>query len=173
MFRSRTNSKKDGAIVLIMQRIHMDDLVGHVLEKDGWEVVNLPAIAQEPETWNYQTLVGSITKIRQPGKLLHPEREGQEESDQALHTMGSYAFSAQYLLFPWPAGGAQVKIEWIHSYNSNELPDKFDRVLQSWDTARKGHELADFSVCTTWGIKHNHACCTSCASAWNTRSSSA
>jgi predicted phage terminase large subunit-like protein len=153
---SRMNSKKDGAIVLIMQRIHMDDLVGHVLEKDGWEVVNLPAIAQDLETWSYQTLGGSMTKIRRPGELLHPEREGQAELDQALHTMGSYAFSAQYLQSPRPAGGALVKTEWIHTYSANELPDKFDRILQSWDTASKEHELADFSVCTTWGIKRDH-----------------
>lgn len=34
--------------------------------------------------------------------------------------------------------------------------DKFDRILQSWETASKENDLADFSVCTTWGIKHDH-----------------
>ena len=32
-------------------------------------------------------------------------------------------------------------------------PDKFDHVVQSWDTANKASELSDFSVCTSWGIK--------------------
>ena len=33
------------------------------------------------------------------------------------------------------------------------LPTNFDQVVQSWDTANKVSELADFSVCTTWGMK--------------------
>jgi phage terminase large subunit-like protein len=32
------------------------------------------------------------------------------------------------------------------------LPVKFERLVQSWDTANKATELSDFSVCTTWGI---------------------
>jgi len=35
----------------------------------------------------------------------------------------------------------------------SELPQSFDRVVQSWDTANKASELSDFSVCTSWGIK--------------------
>jgi predicted phage terminase large subunit-like protein len=33
------------------------------------------------------------------------------------------------------------------------LPQTFDRIVQSWDTANKATELSDFSVCTSWGIK--------------------
>ena len=46
-----------------------------------------------------------------------------------------------------------VKAAWFRSYAANERPDKFDHVVQSWDTANKASELSDFSVCTTWGIK--------------------
>jgi predicted phage terminase large subunit-like protein len=46
-----------------------------------------------------------------------------------------------------------VKTEWFKSYTASELPDKFDRVMQSWDTANKPTELNDYSVCTTWGLK--------------------
>ena len=35
----------------------------------------------------------------------------------------------------------------------SELPQKFDQIIQSWDTANKDSELANFSVCTTWGLK--------------------
>jgi predicted phage terminase large subunit-like protein len=38
-------------------------------------------------------------------------------------------------------------------YRENERPERFDRIVQSWDTANKATELSDFSVCTTWGIK--------------------
>ena len=47
---SRLNNKAEGAIVIVMQRLHQDDLVGHVLEKDDWEVLSIPAIATEDTT---------------------------------------------------------------------------------------------------------------------------
>jgi hypothetical protein len=32
----------------------------------------------------------------------------------------------------------------------------FDQIVQSWDTANKPTKLADYSVCTTFGVKNNH-----------------
>jgi predicted phage terminase large subunit-like protein len=46
-----------------------------------------------------------------------------------------------------------VKAEWFKRYRENERPERFDRIVQSWDTANKATELSDFSVCTTWGVK--------------------
>jgi phage terminase large subunit-like protein len=46
-----------------------------------------------------------------------------------------------------------VKAAWFPTYGANKRPEKFDRVVQSWDTANKASELSDFSVCTSWGIK--------------------
>ena len=43
---SRQNDKQHGAIIIIMQRLHEDDLVGHVLAQEPWEVVRFPAIAE-------------------------------------------------------------------------------------------------------------------------------
>jgi predicted phage terminase large subunit-like protein len=50
-------------------------------------------------------------------------------------------------------GGGLVKAEWFKRYRESELPERFDRIVQSWDTANKATELSDFSVCTTWGLK--------------------
>jgi predicted phage terminase large subunit-like protein len=150
---SRLNDKRTGAIVIIMQRLHLDDLVGHVLEKEDWEVVNLPAIAAEEETWHYQTLFGPVEHTRAAGELLHPEREPAEVLQALRRTLGEYAFSAQYLQAPVPLGGGLVKSEWLAYYTPEEKPDRFDTIVQSWDTANKESELADYSVCTTWGVK--------------------
>ena len=46
-----------------------------------------------------------------------------------------------------------VKAVWFRSYAPNERPDKFDQIVQSWDTANKASELSDFGVWTSWGIK--------------------
>ena len=42
---SRLNDKLWGSIVLIMHRLHEDDLAGHVLAQEDWDVVRLPALA--------------------------------------------------------------------------------------------------------------------------------
>ena len=71
---------------------------------------------------------------------------------QLRRTLGEYNFAGQYQQAPTPLGGGMVKAAWFRNYPANELPEKFDQVVQSWDTANKATELSDFSVCTTWGI---------------------
>src|SRR5262249_24321342 len=66
--------------------------------------------------------------------------------------IGEYNFLSQYQQDPAPPGGAMVKTDWLRVYRPEDLPERFDCVLQSWDTANKATELADYSVCTTWGV---------------------
>jgi predicted phage terminase large subunit-like protein len=61
--------------------------------------------------------------------------------------------SYQYQQSPAPLGGGLVKEGWFRRYNEQNRPERFDRIVQSWDTANKATELSDFSVCTTWGMK--------------------
>lgn len=49
--RSRLNSQEEGAIIIIMQRLHMDDLVAHVQETEEWTVLSFSAIAEEDESY--------------------------------------------------------------------------------------------------------------------------
>jgi len=150
---SRLNDKRNGKIVVIMHRLHEDDLVGHVLAQEDWDVVRFPAIAEEDETWEVETLWGPRFFTRRRGEALHPEREPPEMLEQIRRTIGEYNFAGQYQQAPAPQGGGMVKAAWFRNYAPNERPDKFDRVVQSWDTANKASELSDFSVCTSWGIK--------------------
>ena len=66
--------------------------------------------------------------------------------------IGLYNFSSQYQQRPIPISGNLVKREWLRSYGSDDLPRRFLRIVQSWDTAAKTSELNDYSVCTTWGV---------------------
>jgi predicted phage terminase large subunit-like protein len=150
---SRLNDKRHGAIVIIMQRLHEDDLVGHVLEQEPWEVVRFPAIAEVEEVHQIETIWGPRTFRRSPGEALHADREPVEVLDRIRRTIGEYNFAGQYQQSPAPLGGGLVKAEWFKRYNDSTLPEPFDRIVQSWDTANKATELSDFSVCTTWGIK--------------------
>ena len=45
-----------------------------------------------------------------------------------------------------------IKAAWFARYQTGNIPP-FEHIVQSWDTANKPSELADYSVCTTWGVK--------------------
>jgi len=150
---SRLNDKRKGAIVIIMQRLHEDDLVGHVLAQEPWEVVCFPAIAEEDEVHRIETVFGPRTFTRRRGEALHPHREPLDTLDRIRRTIGEYNFAGQYQQSPAPLGGGLVKAHWFKRFGEKERPESFDRVVQSWDTANKATELSDFSVCTTWGVK--------------------
>jgi hypothetical protein len=47
---SRLDSKQTGVIIVVMQRVHLNDLSGYLMESGGWEVLSLPAIAEQDET---------------------------------------------------------------------------------------------------------------------------
>ena len=149
---SRLNSKEHGCIIVIMQRLHLDDLVGHVLEQEGWEVVSLPAIAEMDETHRIWTPYGEHRHTRRAGEALHPQRESLATLAQIRANLGEYHFAGQYQQNPVPLGGGLVKQTWFREYEAQQLPQRFELMVQSWDTANKASELADFSVCTTWGL---------------------
>jgi hypothetical protein len=85
---SRLNDKLSGAIVLIMHRLHEDDLAGHVLTQEPWEVVRIPAIAEEDEVHRVETMFGRQSFRRKAGEVLHPEREPPEMLEQIRRTLG-------------------------------------------------------------------------------------
>jgi hypothetical protein len=72
---SRLNDIRTGGIILIMHRLHEDDLTGHVLGQEDWEIVRLPAIAEGDETHAIETELGRQSFTRWRGEALHPERQ--------------------------------------------------------------------------------------------------
>ena len=148
---SRLDDKARGGIIVIMQRLHLDDLVGHLIEQGGWELVKLPAIATEDEVHTIDTPYGSYTKRRSTGEALHPQRESLETLTVLRQAMGEFAFAGQYQQDPVPLGGGMIKTHWFKRYRPEEFPAE-GRRIQSWDTAAKNSELADYSVCTSWII---------------------
>jgi predicted phage terminase large subunit-like protein len=151
---SRLNDKATGCIIMIMQRLHQDDLVGHVLGQDEWDVVSFPAIAESDEHYAFESILGKQQFfLRREGEPLHTERESLAMLNATRERIGSYYFSSQYQQNPCPVGGAIVKSEWLQYFDAT-VPPPSGRAytLQSWDTANKSGELNDYSVCTTWRV---------------------
>lgn len=129
---SRLDHKDDGSIIVVMQRLHPDDLVGHLLEQGGWKHLNLPAIAEE------ETIIeldAARRHLRRVGELLHPARESQGALDELKASMGSMEFTAQYQQAPIPIGGNLIKWSWFKFYERRPVPQPGDRLIVSWDTA--------------------------------------
>src|SRR5215203_3818606 len=108
---SRLDDKQNGAIVIVMQRLHIDDLTGMLLRSsDEWTLLELPAIAEEEQV----IAIGEDEyHVRQVGDLLHAEREPRSTLDSLQAQLGSDTFAAQYQQRPVPPGGAMIKREWV------------------------------------------------------------
>jgi len=152
---SRLNSKVEGTIIIVAQRLHENDLVGHVLSQEDWEVLSFPAIAEQDELHIIDTPYGRRRHARRIGEALHPEREPITMLEQLRRNRGEWVFAGQYQQRPAPIEGGLIQREWFNFYKPDELPDTFKQVYQSWDTANTISQLSDYSVCTTWGAKKN------------------
>lgn len=147
---SRLDHKVSDVIILVMQRLHVDDLVGHVLEKEAWTHLDLPAIAGQA----HAVAIGPGEEHhRAVGEVLHPEREPLEELERLKAAMGSQVFAAQYQQAPVPAEGNLIHRAWLRRYTVPPARLAHDLIVQSWDTASKAGEIHDFSVCTTWLVR--------------------
>lgn len=146
---SRLNAPKTGAIIIVAQRLHVDDLIGRLLPTGDWEHLNLPAVATETQVL---PLGHGAQWTRELGDLLHPERITQKDLDQIRRQSGPAAFAAQYQQIPVLPGGNLVKREWFRTYEGPPQTKRYEAIVQSWDTASVPGIDNDYSVCTTWGL---------------------
>jgi predicted phage terminase large subunit-like protein len=149
---SRLDDKQTGAVIVVMQRLHMNDLSGALLDGcEEWTQLKLPAIAEADE----RIAIGNNRfHERRADEVLHPEREPLSSLETLRAQFGSDTFAAQYQQTPVPPGGAMIKRAWVRRYE--QLPAARDReVIQSWDTANKEGGEHDWSVCSTWLIHEN------------------
>ena len=150
---SRLNRKSDARIILVQQRLHEDDMIGHVGEIAGFRLLSFAAIAQDDEEHAVRTPFGTLSHSRGAGEALHPEREPLDVLEKQRVLLGTEFFAAQYLQSPTPPGGGLIKIAWFPGYDLAK-PPAFTRIVQSWDCAAKTNQLNDYSVCTTWGVTY-------------------
>jgi predicted phage terminase large subunit-like protein len=143
---SRLNDKEHGPIVVVMQRLHENDLAGHLLEGGGWEHLDLPAIAVDDAV---VPLCRGKVMTRRAGDILHPQRESKDALDRTKAEIGSLMFSAQYQQRPVPLEGNLIRRDWFQFYDFLPSP-AHKRIAQSWDTATMTGDTNDWSVCTTW-----------------------
>jgi predicted phage terminase large subunit-like protein len=149
---SRLDNKRDDAIVVVMQRLHVEDIAGHLIEAGGWDHLNLPAIAMEDE---YIEIAKDRFHHRCVGEALHAEREPPEVLEILRSTMGAYHFNSKYQQAPIPEEGNLIRPSWFRTFSTPPTRGSGSRIVQSWDLAVKDGENSDWCACITALIDGN------------------
>lgn len=131
---NRLDNKKQDTIVVIMQRLHEDDLIGHIQatrEHDDWVFLTIPTEAEQDERLVFP-ISGQVIE-RKEGDLLWPEREGPAEIAAAKERLGSYGYAAQYQQRPVPREGGMFHRDWFKIVD--QVPAHMECQARHWDLA--------------------------------------
>ena len=147
---TRLNDPIKSAIVVIMQRLHEDDVSGVILDKKlGYDHICLPM--------RYDPLRHCITALgiedprREDGELLFPARFPEDVVDRDERAMGPYASAGQFQQQPTPRGGGVIKVDWWQPWEHDSYPP-MDLIVASLDTAYTTKQENDPSALTVWGV---------------------
>lgn len=139
-----TRIQRDPAIVLIMQRLHEDDLAGHLLRKGilsednryGWEHLCFPMYFREGG-WScpcHESASDPRDHRTEIGELLWPEVYGPERLAEEEVNLSEFGVAGQLQQDPQPEGGGLVKREWFEGRFVESAPSDATR-CRGWDIA--------------------------------------
>lgn len=133
----RTENFIANGLVSHNTRWHEADLAGRLLDEakqggERWEVVNLPALADENDPLG-----------RKAGEALCPDRFDVPALERIRGVLGTYSFEALYQQRPRPADGALFKRQWFKIVD--KAPDGL-RWVRYWDLAASTKQQADYTA---------------------------
>lgn len=138
---TRLNDAKTGSYVIIMQRIHSDDLTGHILAREhkNWCHLCLP-MEYEGRSLVRNSPLGFVDPRRIPGDLLWPQRFDAEVVANLRKSLGPYAAAGQLDQTPSPREGGLCntsKITILPFFDSERarLANGITDSIRYWDKA--------------------------------------
>ena len=158
---TRLNNPQSSSITVIMQRLHMEDVSGVILDRGlGYTHLMLP-MRFDPNR-KCETEIGFEDPREEDGELLFPARFPEEVVDRDEAILGPYAFSGQFQQSPSPRGGEIIKREWWRLYDDYEAQAQgvkdaskyppMDFIIASLDGAYTSKQENDPSALTIWGV---------------------
>lgn len=142
---SRLDDKKHSVLILVMQRLHVNDLTGFVEGSGGFKKLSLPAIAPKDE----HVPIG-IDEFyhRLADTALHEERESIDTLNKMRDEVGAFNFAAQYQQRPEMPEGSLIKRKWINVIEQAPQIDANGYLIVSIDAAASTSDTADFTAIT-------------------------
>lgn len=128
---NRLNDQERSAIVVIMQRLHEDDVSG-VIKKLGMDFVHLCLPMEFELERRCSTPIGFVDPREAEGDLADPVRFPREVVDALKRDMGSYAYAGQYQQRPTPRSGGLFKRHWF-DFVAAAPADR--QIVRGWDLA--------------------------------------
>lgn len=153
--QNRLNDQERSAIVVVMQRLHEEDVSG-VINKLGMGYVHLCLPMEfEPER-RCSTVIGFTDPRTYDGELLDPVRFGRETVEKLKRDMGSYAYAGQYQQRPTPREGGMFKRAWFADKIRQAAPAG-TRWVRHWDLAATAAKRKTSGQAATAGVKLGRA----------------
>lgn len=146
-FSTRLNNKKEDVIIVVMQRLHEDDLTGHLLEGKEYTHLKIPVEAERTMTYS----IGKKEYVFEAGTTLHPARQNKDDLRKEEKTLRD-AYDGQYMQEPVGKGGGIIQSDWFRYWPADVDQPRLEYVLQSYDTAFTEKTTNDPTACTVWGI---------------------
>lgn len=154
---TRLNDPKQSAIVVIMQRLHTQDVSGVIADSDEYEDWTHLMLPMRHDTRRHCMTVLKPDEIEwedprtKPGELLWPERFGEAEVAMLERSLGPYMASGRLQQEPTPSGGGIIKSSMWKPWSNARYP-QCQYILGSLDTAYTEKEENDASALTIWGV---------------------
>ena len=147
---NRVNDINACSYIIMMQRVHENDLVGHVLDGElghQWDHLCLPALYEgENRVVSSLGFVDPRTEMDEP---LFSNRFSLQNYRDWLLILGPYAFAGQYQQRPSPRQGGMFSVENLKVVNYIN-PDNIEAVVRYWDkagTEGAGKRTAGVKMC--------------------------
>lgn len=149
---TRLDSKQDSVLMVVMQRLHEDDLTGFLERYEDFRKISFPAIATQKQKFK---IAKNLHYRRDKEELLNPRHETIEALRATKKILGNHGFSAQYQQDPIPFDGTIFKREYFRYFESIPPYIQDQRIVVSWDTANTASDNSDYTVGTVWSMS-NH-----------------
>lgn len=148
---SRLTNPEKSAIIVIMQRLHEEDVAGVILDKQlGYDHIMLP-MEYDPSR-AIPTKLGYEDPRDEVGDLLFPERFPAWVVERDKANMGPYACAGQFQQLPAPRGGGVIQLEWWQPWEHTTHFPPCEYIIAALDTAYTTKQENDFSAMTIWGV---------------------
>ena len=121
------------AIIIIMQRLHEQDMTGHVLARGGWEHICFPMRYEVSRKDNPNFRPDPRDRRVEPGELLWPDLFPEAAVRRLEINLGPYGAAGQLQQRPAPEGGGLFKRQWLKLVDA--APATAKRRVRGWDTA--------------------------------------
>lgn len=140
---SRLDDKKRSVLILVMQRLHINDLSGFAQDGGGFHKLSLSAIALVDE----KIPIGNDEWYeRKLDTALHEEREDLKTLNHIKDQMGPLLFNAQYQQRPEIPDGSMFKRSWLQVIEKLPNQTAIGHIIISFDTALSTSETADYTA---------------------------